>query len=1363
MKKKPLAILLTFALAVTMFTPLQAFAEEVVAPSADLVEYGDVVAADPSTAEAEGQAPQAGEFIEEEFDFGIYGENAEPAEAASIAIAPMAAAALPAGGVEVSSWAELIAAMNKKDVSYILFANSIQRDSATDLPAVSRSLTIDGAGFTLNFTKNVLAKNESATINKRGFALGTAPADGAFTLQNINIEKANVGTKRADNAYAHLITGDGTTAAKVLSASAGWNINLHNVAGTDVRCGLVYAPKATLNVTGTLNWDSRESDVQHVLWAQKFYFSGADTVATITAHRGLKTSCTSIINTSISLDLNLLSVTDGAKVYLSDLNTGDSNTVQMKVDKCSGTKTEKVNGKSVSTKVYTQVAISVAGAGSVLDVDGMATGCGVLGGTVVLEAAADNATVEVLAGAKMHIRSLRQATTSCNYGQPALLIHASGGKFIADGWGTEAVFESWGQADKYGATVRLEMGGQVFKATNGADITIYKHKHNGSAQAAALLFKGKGDRFIAESGATIHINNEGNSKVSCISGCGYNNAAIEFHGDKWGFDVNGWQTAIEIYADMGPAVDTTCDCNGYINMGPDSVFIAYGNVKSTCHGVFDTGCNFNFKATQPGYYDFCNTNPMAGARVFTTGTKSTFALIESDMSVWGNGYSREADKCCDKKKNNGTDDPIWGPPYRSWSNITLTLSGKNFKDGFSSPQSASGYLTKAVDNFGNQGTWPYRRICGNNAAPKIGDLYELTNADKYARATVTIPAGFDFAGRPVADGEVFGHFQISGIDGSSATGLASSLAEEAVYEVEQAGMFESVLRYDNGNLLRAGDAYQLTSAWRGTEDPASSGGRLATSDAVATVKDVLPPVPAAVNSANGKVWIGIDANLTGSWKAGAAQAAAEPHNPDPAVKLLVAVNSMDTVIAEGTLSADGTWSVALPKETTAALNGSDKVFFVLEDATGNRNPLVETPKHDTMMAPAPYLTAAEPDLVLSHKNSYIGLNKAKEIAALGQDSTGQLAELKDLIQAKAEKRTPDVTLGTGVSVTGVDPSWDVPAFYDLDAFAAGYPDGKSYTVAYAADEEPAFNNNGTVTVLPFDEASAYIGANNFTITKNNTLAMMNIPNDDFATIAARDARLIELARAQARLDVNDPWSPDLVEVFDVAFPSDPMPGDTFPVTFHVKGAPYDDDHMVTVMAAITSGSDPVLTVTTPIHVWMGDPAKRPDGSILPDEWTNNVMQGVRAHDGSGTDITGQVIYDDAMMAAVNLAKEGIYPVTYRVRNADGNWVEATRLIVVNNGNYAVEGDYVLYAENFLKTSPRDATPATILEDANAQAYLVDSTSPTGYAPDGATAEVLAYWDYGNPEKLGMHTILIGIVDQDMPQRSIAVMVLPGIG
>ncbi|MCL1798622.1 MAG: DUF5011 domain-containing protein [Eggerthellaceae bacterium] len=1329
--RKGLAAALAVSLALTMGAPMSVFADDVplsasaddavVAPIGDLVDYGE------DSTEGIGQntaAGEGGDFAGGEVTAAAAQEEADEGAGGFIPIMPLGGPiADRPGGVTVDNWTELVAAVGNNTVSYIEFTGDIQRTNTTNLPAITRSLTVDGMGFKLDFRNN----GANTAINSYGFSLAAAPAAGAtFTVDNLVVVKTNVGTTAANQRGGHFIgasAGNGTN----------WTVNLNNTtaptSGPEAPfCGIINAPQATMNVTGELDWYSGAADVTTVL-VMRQYYSGPDTVVNLVGHVGLS-STTDFINYSATRNMNVFSVTDGAQVFVKTENVGTSNAINMNLD----------------TNAASRVEFLVYDAGTSLTVHGNGRGTGNSAGLVSITAATGTGTSATSPSAKFEVKGGATAefcNLAQNNGQPALVIQGSWTQFVADGEGTSLLFENWGESDNNGAMIRYYAGSNnaEFRASNNAELSLIRHASTSTNRAPALRVNGTDAGFYAESGATISIINEGS-----VSYTRNNNQGIEFNQNGWTFDVSGYHTSIELIANLGVAIGGNRN-NGTISIGEDSIFVGRGwgetGTGATTNCPIDAGTNLTFEATRPLFFDLATLNPDNQASAINCGNNSRFVLTNSDLAVWGNSQSRLT--AAAGNAANSSNDPNEGTPYKSWSILSsLTLTGNNFNGTFATADRP--YIDNTVDNFGTQGTWPYRRVSMNNANPHINDFIPATNADKYVRAFATVPEGLDYDGRPAWDDEVIALWNITrdGNTMQSGPGQSNSVRYEDYYEVEtDVGTFEGVVRYSDGELLHTGDVYEITEAWRGEEDPARR--HMAQPEDITsgtvTVMDVLPPVPAELVSPNEKLWVGITSEVTGTWTED--QAAAEPHNPEAAEKLYAVVNSADNIIMDGaeplygTLEPGGTWTYTFTEAALASLKEGDKVYFILEDENENANPIVDTPIHDTTMLAAPYLTVSVPALALLHDDAYIGRERAAEVADMGQNSPEQFMELKGLINARAEKLTA-TSLGTGVSVTSVTPPWNEPSYYDRDAFTLDdWPLGEDYRVRYEADDDKSLNNTGTVTVLPFDQAAKLIGANHFEITVNNASALMARP------AVERDPQLIALAEAMARDAAGEDFDAAKVEVLSVAIPADPTVGESYDVTFKVMGSGTnpDKDHKVTIKAYITDGATPVLMVTSPVLVWLGDPADMPqDGYILPDAYDpKDYVTAFFSDEAGAADITDAVTFDDSK---VDLGRVGAYPVVYSVTNSDGNSTTATGVVAV--GTFVADDNYLLGATSFVKLMDEaDASEAAVIDDARAQAYLIDQAATNGLVPVDVMLVSAGGYAAGCAE--GTYPVTLGVV------------------
>ncbi|MCL2631468.1 MAG: CDK5RAP3 family protein, partial [Coriobacteriia bacterium] len=1049
-------------------------------------------------------------------------------------IMPLALIDISPGVVGVENWNDLRAAISNTSIYEIRLMNNIQRSGGTgagnNLPAISRTLTINGQGFYLDF-RDAASPNTNIAV---AFVLNSAPANTAFTLRDLAIVRPNSGA--ADG--SSLIY---STAAN----STNWTINLHNLrAGTPAPvAGLVWTPRAVaVNVSGITSWDVGTNN-STIIDAPIQNYYGADTVVTFSGGNDP-------INANVAGRRNALSVVGGAKVFIYSRGTGATQAINMQAGTGSGT----------------TAFIIVDGPGSLLDVRGNGSGTGVSGGTITMTAQAYNVSngtggggFQITNGATLNVLSLRSGN---NVGMPCIVQQIDGGNFIVDGPGTLMNLESFGCNNNLGGTIRFRsVGNQTFTVTNQATVNITKHASGGSYSPAAVRFgTGARNSFYVTGGASVSIINygqTGNYATPATSGADQNKAAVEFDANYFTFHVDGLYSNINLISTQGAAVAAGTRTYGTIYVGPGAIFLAEGNLNSNSQGIFSAGNNFSFECYSPLYYNFMNTNPRVGARVFdANGSNNTFTSSYSDVAVWGNGTSRVGGNA---NATNSSDNAVSGNPYRSWTLNTYQLKGTNFNTFVSSTDPT---FNTTASSFGSQGMTPYRRISGNNANPIIQSLLPATNADLYVRATGVVPEGLNFAGRPIWTDEVYGRFGILPAGETtwqqSIAGQVTSINPDNIYTVQtDVASISGVVRYTNGSYLMPGDSYRVDSAWRGLVDNPSASVHLATSitNQVVTVTDILPPKPATVTMpSNGKFWINLISHITGTWSPAAEQAAFEPHNPDPAVRLYAVVNTPGNFMTDSTgapiqgqLNANGTWSFDIPDNYSSTLREGDTIYFVLADAQGNANPLVDTPCHDTMLLAAPGLLVSQPDLILTHQDAWITLDQAEAIARMSP--TAQNDALMATINAQATIRAGAPPMSTELRIRSITPAWDDPDFYlDKNTFYAENPNGKEYLLVYESIADPTIYRVAKITV---GYQTAFIGAFDFEISVNNAIRLMTLPAIE------RDSQLITLAEAKGRLSLDADYLAANVEVYLIGIPARPISGESYDITFHVKGGPTD--------------------------------------------------------------------------------------------------------------------------------------------------------------------------------------------------------------
>ncbi|MDR1292710.1 MAG: isopeptide-forming domain-containing fimbrial protein, partial [Clostridiales Family XIII bacterium] len=865
----------------------------------------------------------------------VDGENPAPAEAPVEseeadeipAVRMLGISTMALGDASVSTWDELIAAINDPSVTRILVTAPLTR--TTNLPFITRTLEIDGQGNTLDFG--------SSTLSSNSMTLGAQTSPVSLTLRNIIVNK------RGSNPLVR---------AENVAASAYWTVNFDGVAcASGTVSALIDSDNGVVNFSGVNNWTiaATHNIIDKV---RTINFIGGET--TLSSYR--RAISTDIADSSIN-------VSGGANVTL---YARDNQALWMH---SSGDPTPVARAGSMRVNVTEA---------SSLDISGYGSGTGEDGATATLVAYSGGFTVS--GGSKLNIRSL-SATGSNNSGQPALIQQITNGEFNVSGRDTEMNLISFGNDNRVGATIRFRYGGgQMFNVSDHAVVNITKAErtHTSDARSAAAIRFGRavGNEFHVTGGARVNVTNYGNARYYDASASDGDNAAIEYDNSDFVFDVSGAGSIIELKALKGPAVDAANYANGKIRIGEGAIFIAEGCTASSASNVnsaiFKAGSNFEFTCNQPLYYNFVNTRA-GGGKVFNI-LGGTFQSLNSDVAVWGNGTNGRAY------------DHVEGSPFRSWSLLSYSLGGENFSGSLNANLAGYGDFSSEFNtdaaSFGANGMAPYTRVSGNNAAPKIGAIYEATNADKYLRARATVPEGLNFEGRGAWDDEVYATIKVipreKGAEESFVKGV--SLGAEAFYGGESV---DGLVRYTvpDGGFLRTGDQYQIVDAWRGDPDPSST--RIHRSDAadidssVREVEDVLPPTPPVITDPPSILIKGC-ASVGGTYVATESAIADNPnapHNIESTVEIVAALQpggkgdasliraagggasepagdpDADAVTAQLD-PANGAWTFVIPNHVK--LNPGDRLYFLAGDATGILNPI--TPH----IVPAPYRDAAYP-------------------------------------------------------------------------------------------------------------------------------------------------------------------------------------------------------------------------------------------------------------------------------------------------------------------------------------------------------------------------------------------------------------------
>jgi uncharacterized repeat protein (TIGR02543 family) len=1145
----------------------------------------------------------------------------------------------------------------------ILLLNSVTRTGATttanDLPIITNpNLVIDGGGNVLSFG--------ATTINRAGITLKQSGA-GTFTLRNIVINRTNATT------YPLISAANGTTATSTTGYDfddknvygAGWTVDISGLS-TDATptSGLLSLSDGAVNFTGTISWPLTAA--YYAINARSVNFDGAladirsaNTTVRLSPSTN-NTSTTAVLSSTNNANISLYS-TERQAIYMNEESTS----------------------KRADVLMTDQSKINAYGDGGDTGADGATMSIVGSGGMINLSN-----------GAQLIVES-RKSGTGTSGGQPALISQVANGTFNVDGANTLLQVSSRSSGHVWGATLRFRLvGGQTFNVTNGGVVHV-EHWQNPSSSysPAAIRFgSGTGNQFNIKSGGRVTVINHGDGTVRSGSGDGYNKA-IEYDANNWGFDLEGEMSTVELVADCGPVISTD-KTNGSISVGEGSVFVATGITPATTDGIFRTGSNFTFTSTTPLYYDFTNKRAGGGLIFDINSTGSSFTSTNSDVAIWRKGMD------------------ITGDPYRSWSNVTYQLNGTDFQTF------VSGSPATEI-NSGNFGTGTTTgmpantRINGNNAKPEMYDMLPATNADQYVRSVGGVREGAYSSLRPLWTGEGHGVFRVWPVDNPTVpydtvypTYVTESVNPDAYYGT----LTEGVMRLNiTPGFLRAGDKYQLITAWRGEVDPADIGNHF--SDQITpeqiTVLDKVPPVPGVVTLPNPSAFAANQTHVEGTYSLGEYKyQGGENNNQDYPVRVYAVVNGVtvrtDTVITDGVVVTAGgqfpvygtveppssstkKWTYDFPDTVTLAPLGGDVLQFILEDASGNGNPLTNTVFHDTTRPQAATVTTTP----LSYRidadaNIYIGRSDAAALLAS--------VDLPLALIARFHAHGYDVEHGgaeTPIVVAQVSP-----------AFAAA--PGR-YDVTFAIQADTTFTVTRSITVLPAD-----------VVTKGATYI---IGADDIASMgtlrasSVTDAELITESNARAWLItevVANPASPTpsgTIEVANRNFPPDDSEPGTVGVglghaTFNVAE---ESATQVANDIHIENGNAPVLTISNPVALTVGSP-------VLADA---DFRAGVSANDDEDGVLTSAVTYS----GTVDTTTIGLYPVVYSVTDSDGYSVTRTRTYAV--GPYEIGDEYILYAGNFEigindVSEANPAKNAQIINKSGAHAWRYADTITGGF-------------------------------------------------
>jgi hypothetical protein len=168
------------------------------------------------------------------------------------------------------------------------------------------------------------------------------------------------------------------------------------------------------------------------------------------------------------------------------------------------------------------------------------------------------------------------------------------------------------------------------------------------------------------------------------------------------------------------------------------------------------------------------------------------------------------------------------------------------------------------------------------------------------------------------------------------------------------------------------------------------------------------------------------------------------------------------------------------------------------------------------------------------------------------------------------------------------------------------------------------------------------------------------------------------------------------------------------VTKQIVGTVADD---APIAGPVGSGSGPKLDAPKPIVI-PADPSNAGNAD------RSQIMKGVTAYDDDEGYITSRIVINPDANGAetfpnLPLNVEGVYQVTFRVTDSDGNKAEVTRAVLVDGGSSIYDEDYILQARSFFigvsDVAPTAADPSVV-------AQILDRSGAVAWDTNGAPAK-----------------------------------------
>lgn len=765
--------------------------------------------------------------------------------------------------VYVSSYEELREAFSNQAVAEIVFLNDITANYTNEnnnrLPALTRSVSIDGNGYTLTtpkFFNNNGTPNYRTIPTGRFFELNTPqnrePA--VFELTNMTIDF------QGSYFYHHALIYQTN-----ITASTFWTVKFQDISSksnlTEGMSGnqVLYLQRGSLEIRGKFHW---------------FAHNNPD--------------AGSVTTDGVLHATNVL-ITDGADVNITDhreifrlLPVDHNGSTTFRIDQGSTAELHSITRPAIWANLeghQTEVIFEADGVGTKLNASSKGIFFGSDGGGVIglvgrrdernnkysRTVISNGAIVNAYARASGSMSGTVPITTAAFVNQVSKADSSElGGNITVTGEGSQFNLLGDGEAHNYSAVLRFRLvGEQTFQLAENGQMNVVKyHGHS-----AAIRMYGRNNEFYVNAAGQLNIFNHSGTRTASDDGMTINEAGfpvfdnfnleerefdptassplnpqngsdtagqqgIQFPLDGNGtsvFSAEGEKSRIQIYAHGGPAVWGQYGSFEFL-AGKDATFRMEGRTLSANSGIVHSTAVSNFTIDEPLFYDFRNNRTNGGQAFSNSNRNSTFTSNRVGLAVW--------------EKRNGVD--LNGDPDNFWNPLSYQLSGQNFTQ-IIRPQPGSAFSNE-FNSTTFKGGSAYTRISANNYPPVVQHVTTPTNADRTFYAKVVVPYEYSGEVRDAWEDEVWVEVALKDADGNRVkTQWLTTKSNVDLYGEIHSG----IIAWTFDDFLQAGTSFEVLSAHRGLDPNAANNEDYifihASEESIAAlpdalVVDVTPPV-----------------------------------------------------------------------------------------------------------------------------------------------------------------------------------------------------------------------------------------------------------------------------------------------------------------------------------------------------------------------------------------------------------------------------------------------------------------------------------------------------------------------------------------